>query len=55
MHSAVQRANVVGTFSALLLAALCATASFLDAFHLDHPSSSLQAHVQVSSHLSILL
>ncbi|KAJ4765434.1 Signal peptidase complex subunit 3 [Rhynchospora pubera] len=43
MHSAVQRANTVATIAAILLATICAAASFLDAFN----SPSLQAHVQV--------
>ncbi|KAJ4752718.1 Signal peptidase subunit family protein [Rhynchospora pubera] len=43
MHSAVQRANTAATIAAILLATICAAASFLDAFN----SPSLQAHVQV--------
>jgi hypothetical protein len=51
MHSAVQRANAVATFSAILLAALCAGASFLDSFN----SPSVQAHVQVCFPISTIL
>ncbi|KAF3328940.1 putative signal peptidase complex subunit 3 [Carex littledalei] len=43
MHSAVQRANALVTIAAILLAALCTAASFLDSFN----SPSVQAHVEV--------
>ncbi|KAG1330612.1 Signal peptidase complex subunit 3 [Cocos nucifera] len=43
MHSFMYRLNTLVTFAAVLLAVLCAAASFLDAFN----SPSVHAHAEV--------
>ena len=50
MHSWTQRLLTAATTAAVLLAAVCAAASALDAFHV--PSVQAQAHVWISSLLS---
>ncbi|KAJ3700781.1 hypothetical protein LUZ61_004486 [Rhynchospora tenuis] len=45
MHSAVQRVNALATIAVILLATICAAASFLGAFNSNSPS--VQAHAEV--------
>jgi signal peptidase complex subunit 3 len=47
MHSWTQRLLTAATTAAVLLAAVCAAASALDAFHV--PAVQAQAHVWISS------